>query len=139
MAQQVLVQLVDDLDGTTSDDISTIQFGLDGVEYEIDLRESNAERIRNILADYVTSARRTGGRRKPGTRPGQSGSSGSDEAARIRKWAAENGVELAARGRIPSHVIEQYKQAQEAEARPKSKTSAAAKRPSKRAAAAKKD
>lgn len=132
MAQKVLVQYVDDLDGTTSDDISTVQFGLDGVEYEIDLGESNAERIRKILAEYVAAARRTGGRRKAGTRVGQSS---SGEASKIREWAAQNGVELAARGRIPSDVIERYKQAQEAEAKPKK--TVAAKRTTKRAAAKK--
>src|ERR1700741_4095539 len=65
MAQKVLVQLVDDLDGTTSDSsISTVQFALDGVTYEIDLTDSNDERLRGLFSDYVTSARRTGGRVK---------------------------------------------------------------------------
>ena len=37
MAQKVIVELVDDLDGTVSEDISTVTFALDGVSYEIDL------------------------------------------------------------------------------------------------------
>src|SRR5215471_16356214 len=100
MAQQVLVQLVDDLDGTSSEGISSVQFGLDGVNYEIDLNTENAERLREVMADYVTAARRTGGRLKRGSRPdGATASSG--DAAKIREWAAGNGFELAARGRIP--------------------------------------
>jgi hypothetical protein len=110
MAQKVLVQLIDDLDGTSSDDVTTVQFGLDGVTYEIDLSGTNADRLRDMLADYVGSARRTGGRVKRGARPGQGGT--NNDAGAIREWAQANGIELAARGRIPSHVAESYRQAQ---------------------------
>jgi len=116
MAQKVLVQLIDDLDGTASDDVTTVQFGLDGVTYEIDLSDSNADRLRDLLADYVGSARRTGGRVRRGARPGQAA---NNDAGAIREWAQANGIELAARGRIPSHVAESYRQAQaEEKARP---------------------
>ncbi|HEY7595412.1 MAG TPA: Lsr2 family protein [Actinophytocola sp.] len=112
MAQKVLVQLIDDLDGEASDDVTTVQFGLDGVTYEIDLSESNADQLRNLLADYVAAARRTGGRVRRGTRPGQGGGAANNDAGAIREWAQANGIELAARGRIPSHVAESYRQAQ---------------------------
>lgn len=113
MAQKVLVQLVDDLDGTSSQDVSTVLFGLDGVSYEIDLSDTNAERLRESLAEYVDAARRTGGRIKRGTRPAQPGkSANSGEAGQIREWALQNGFELAGRGRIPSHVLDAYKAAQ---------------------------
>jgi len=126
MAQKVLVQLVDDLDGTSSQDVSTVLFGLDGVSYEIDLSDSNAERLRESLQEFVDSARRTGGRVKRGARPAQSGrSANSGEAGQIREWALENGYELAGRGRIPSHVVEAYKEAQAA---PKAVAKAAPKR-----------
>jgi hypothetical protein len=116
MAQQVLVQLVDDLDGTASDDIATIQFGLDGAAYEIDLSSSNADRLRDVVADYVANARRTGGRVKRGMRPALAGkSSANGDAAQIREWAQVNGIELAARGRIPAHVVDSYREAQAAE------------------------
>lgn len=112
MAQKVLVQLIDDLDGAASEDVTTVQFGLDGVTYEIDLSDSNADQLRNLLADYVASARRTGGRVRRGTRPGQGGAAANNDAGAIREWAQANGIELAARGRIPSHVAESYRQAQ---------------------------
>jgi hypothetical protein len=126
MAQKVLVQLVDDLDGTSAEDIATVQFGLDGVTYEIDLSDTNAERLRDSLQEFVDSARRTGGRVKRGVRPAQPGkASGSGEAGQIREWALENGFELAGRGRIPSHVVEAYKESQ---AEPKVTAKAAPKR-----------
>ncbi|HEX2130164.1 MAG TPA: Lsr2 family protein [Actinophytocola sp.] len=118
MAQKVLVQLVDDLTGEASDDISTVLFGLDGASYEIDLTEDNAERLRATLAEYVGSARRTGGRVKRGTRP-SGGGGANGEAGQVREWAAENGFELSARGRIPGHVLDAYKEAQSTEKAPK--------------------
>lgn len=121
MAQQVLVQLVDDLDGTHSEDVTTVLFGLDGVTYEIDLTEANADRLRGTLSVYVDAGRRTGGRIKRGTKTG-SGQNGSGEAAQVREWALENGYELSGRGRIPSHVVEAYREAKrEAEAKAKAK------------------
>ncbi|MGB3443117.1 MAG: Lsr2 family protein [Actinophytocola sp.] len=128
MAQKVLVQLVDDLDGTSSEDVSTVLFGLDGVSYEIDLSDDNAERLRENLAEYVESARRTGGRIKRGTRPAQSKAGNSGEAGQIREWALESGYELAGRGRIPSHVVEAYKEAQSEAKQAKSGAKPAAKR-----------
>jgi hypothetical protein len=119
MAQQVLVQLVDDLDGTTSSDVSTVLFSLDGVTYEIDLSESNAERLRGSLAEYVEAARRVGGRIRRGGKAGQNGSGAANDAGLVRKWANENGFGLSGRGRIPSHVVEAYRAAKaEAEQKP---------------------
>ena len=127
MAQKVLVQLVDDLDGTTSDGVTTVQFGLDGVAFEIDLTDSNADRLRKVFADYVNSGRRTGGRVKRGVRPATNGASANNDAGQIREWAQANGIELAARGRIPGHVVESYREA-EADERARATTNGAPKR-----------
>ncbi|MGH3879418.1 MAG: histone-like nucleoid-structuring protein Lsr2 [Actinophytocola sp.] len=127
MAQKVLVQLVDDLDGTTSDSVSTVQFGLDGVMYEIDLTDGNADRLRDTFAEYVNSGRRTGGRVRRGSGVGRSGGANND-ATQIREWAQANGIELAARGRIPAHVAESYRQAQK-DATAKAGNGAAKRRP----------
>lgn len=121
MAQKVLVQFVDDLDGSSSDDVTTVQFALDGVSYEIDLNAANAERLRKIYADHVGVARRTGGRLKAGARPGGKAAR-SGEAGQIREWALENGYELSGRGRIPSHVVDAYKEAQQPKPAPVAKT-----------------
>ena len=111
MAQKVLVQLVDDLDGTSSNDISTVTFGLDGVSYEIDLNESNASNLRDHLSEFISSARRTGGRVKRGTAGVASGSGRNREQTQaIREWAKKNGHEVSDRGRIPSEVTDAYHQ-----------------------------
>jgi hypothetical protein len=121
MAQKVLVQLVDDLDGTSSSDISTVTFGLDGVSYEIDLNEDNASNLRDHLSEFIASARRTGGRVKRGGTPAGTASAGSgrnrEQTQAIREWAKKNGHEVSDRGRIPAAVIQAFEAAQAAPAK----------------------
>lgn len=105
MARKVLVRLVDDLDGLPSEDVATVTFSLDRVMYQIDLNASNAGKLRDGLAQYVTAARRTGGRVKRGT--GRVRGTGNDGPA-IRAWARTQGHELAERGRIPSHIVDAF-------------------------------
>lgn len=116
MAQKVTVTLVDDLDGGQADE--TVEFSLDGVAYQIDLSNDNAAELRDALANFVSSARRAGGRKKPGPRPGGGARStgGSTSADReqnqaIREWARKRGLKVSDRGRIPADVVEQYHKA----------------------------
>ena len=112
MAQRTIVQYVDDLDGTTSDEIKTVTFALDGVTYDIDLTPNNAARLSNFLDDYIQAARRTGGRVKRGTSPkGSTPGTNRDQTKAIRDWARQNGYELSDRGRIPSNVTEAFEAA----------------------------
>lgn len=115
MAQKTIVQLVDDLDGTASDDIATVTFGLDGVSYEIDLAEGNASNLRKSLEEFVAAARRTGGRIKRGTASATtngSAAAGREQAQAVRDWARRNGHEISARGRIPATIQEAFEAAQ---------------------------
>jgi hypothetical protein len=115
MAQKVTVQLVDDLDGTQSKDISTVTFGLDGASYEIDLTDANAENLRKALGEFTAHARRVGGRLKRGTAaasPGGSATASHEQAQAIREWARRNGYEVSNRGRIPASLIEAFEAAQ---------------------------
>lgn len=115
MAQKTIVQLVDDLDGTASDDIATVTFGLDGVSYEIDLTEGNASNLRKTLEEFVSAARRTGGRIKRGTASvttNGSAGAGREQAQAVRDWARRNGHEISARGRIPANIQEAFEAAQ---------------------------
>jgi hypothetical protein len=109
MAQRVSVVLVDDLDG--SEAAETVSFGLDGVQYEIDLSENNADKLREVLAGYIGHARRAGGRRKTGSASSRStsnGRSGGASAADVRAWARENGWDVPERGRVSAEVREAY-------------------------------
>lgn len=107
MAQKVLVELVDDLDGSVAEE--TVEFGLDGVSYEIDLSEPNASELRDSLAQYLEYARRSGGRKRVGRRSGgQPATVDREQNQAIREWARQNGFEVSDRGRIPTEVVEAY-------------------------------
>lgn len=114
MAQKVTVQLVDDVDGSEAE--STVEFGLDGVDYTIDLSTDNAAKLRDALASYVSSARRVGGRKRSGAKAGKAAAAPStadrERNQAIREWAREQGKQVSDRGRIPSEVVEAYDKAQ---------------------------
>ncbi|TQS40457.1 histone-like nucleoid-structuring protein Lsr2 [Cryptosporangium phraense] len=117
MARKELVILTDDLDNSEIDpssvDRATVNFGIDGVEYEIDLGSGNQAKLREILDEYVQAARRTGGTvrkgRKQATSTATSSSSRAENAA-IREWAESNNIDVNSRGRLPNEVIERYRQ-----------------------------
>ena len=58
MAKQVITLLTDDLDGGEAD--RTVEFGLDGVNYTIDLSEKNTAKLRKALDPYLGAATRVG-------------------------------------------------------------------------------
>jgi hypothetical protein len=111
VAQRVEVVLVDDLDGGPADE--TVQFGLDGVGYEIDLTADNAAALREAFAVYVGHARKTSGRRSAarGGGRGAAASGRSSQTAAIRAWAKQQGLPVNERGRIPATIVAQYEAA----------------------------
>ncbi|MFC1408944.1 Lsr2 family protein [Streptacidiphilus sp. N1-12] len=104
MAQKVVIELSDDLDG--SEAVETVTFALDGRSYEIDLSEKNAGKLRKSLVPYVEAGRRQGGARRGPKRIAV----GNDRPnpVEVRAWAAAQGIDVAPRGRVPAEVIEKY-------------------------------
>jgi hypothetical protein len=86
--------MIDDLDG--SEDAQPIRLALADQTWEIDLSDANAERLARALEPFVRVARPVG--RK---------STDNGESALIREWAAQNGIELSPKGRIPSDIVTQ--------------------------------
>ncbi|ADI09073.1 Lsr2-like protein [Streptomyces bingchenggensis BCW-1] len=111
MAQKVQVLLVDDIDGGEADE--TVTFALDGKSYEIDLTTDNADKLRDALEPYTKGGRRTGGRAAAarGKAAARATTGGSQDTAKIRAWAKENGHEVNDRGRVPATVREAYEKA----------------------------
>ena len=105
MAQKVNIVLVDDIDGTDADE--TVTFALDGKEYEIDLTNKNAGKLRDALAPFVAHARRSGGGSR-GRRSRGASSSRGGHAAEIRAWARDNGYTVSERGRVSAEVKAAY-------------------------------
>ena len=112
MAQKVTTHLVDDLTGDVIETGKgrTVQFAFDGSNYEIDLSDDNADSLREAFSDYIAAARKVSGRstRAASSSAAPKGRSNPDELAKIREWAAANGHEVAARGRISQQVRDAY-------------------------------
>jgi hypothetical protein len=104
MSSKVLVVLEDDVDGGKAEE--TVTFGIDGMQYEIDLNTQNAEKLRGALEGYVSKARKVSGKRSSSTKI----SSGIDNHA-VRAWAEANGIEVSKRGRISRDIVSQFKAA----------------------------
>lgn len=109
MAQQTTVTLLDDLDGSEADE--QVEFAVDGRSYEIDLSAANSARLRDALAPFISAARRSGGRRTPsGAAPAPRSSTDREQNQAIREWAQQQGMTISERGRIPSNVLEAYRE-----------------------------
>ena len=65
MAERIVVQLVDDINGAeiTDDSGERINFSVRGVDYQIDLSAANVAKFEKALAPYLDAATRVGGRR----------------------------------------------------------------------------
>jgi hypothetical protein len=107
MAKQTTVTLVDDMDGTGADE--TVVFSIGGRDYEIDLSEVNAGKLREAFAPFVDKARVVRGTRRSSASSSGSGSTASrEETQKMRAWANENGFTVSDRGRLPVNVQEAY-------------------------------
>jgi hypothetical protein len=75
------------------------------VEYEIDLTNENAQRLRESLGQWTGPARKVSGRARRGTaRRVQDGG----QTAKVREWAKANGYTVSDRGRIAADVRAAY-------------------------------
>jgi Lsr2 len=113
MVQRTTVQLIDDITGEAIEDGKgrTVTFAVDGVEYEIDLGEQQANKFAEALDTYVTHARKLGGRRGTST-PNRATKTERDYNPKaVREWAKSNKVDLPARGRIPADVLQKFRDA----------------------------
>ncbi|MGC5225275.1 histone-like nucleoid-structuring protein Lsr2 [Micromonospora sp. DT81.3] len=102
MVTKTVVSVVDDIDG--SDSAETVTFTYQGATYEIDLARKNRDALDAALSPFIEAARST----SRGGAPRAKAQVEQDPAA-IRAWAADNGIEVSARGRIPRSVRDQYK------------------------------
>jgi Lsr2 len=103
MSQQMVTTIEDDIDGGEASE--TVEFGLDGVTYVIDLNDENAKKLRAAFQPFVAKARRTSGRK------GQATIVRDFEPKAVRRWADANGIEVSERGRIAMIVVEQFRAA----------------------------
>ena len=124
--QRVEVELEDDLTGGPADE--TVQFGVDGTTYELDLNARHAADLRHRLAPFVEHARWV--RRRVSRVPVRTAAS-RERSRQVRAWAEQQGIEVADRGRLPADIIRQYENARDSgqPPAPKGRRSSSARRP----------
>jgi hypothetical protein len=111
MAQKIQTLLIDDLDGGEAE--STLRFGLDGSEYEIDLSAKHAEALRKALEPYMSAARRASGSivRRPGRSGRRAATAAGPDSTSVREWAKAQGIEVKDRGRVPAELVVKFRAA----------------------------
>ena len=114
MAQKVIRQFIDDIDGSQAE--RTFSFAVDGIHYEIDLSSDNIKEFNDAIAGFIESARKvkaTGAvRRAHKTSPPTSGTGRSREQIQaVRQWARQHGHSINDRGRIPASIQQAFDQA----------------------------
>lgn len=138
MAERMVRQLIDDLDGTEIENGSgeRVVFTLRGATYQIDLSPENVKKLDKALKPFIDAAVRV---RRSSERDGQAaGHTGTPKGntasragrkngraakktgrtrtskvqpASIREWARRNGYQMSERGRISSEIMEAFKAA----------------------------
>jgi hypothetical protein len=101
--QRVEVRLEDDLTGGPADE--TVKFGLEGMDYEVDLSSRHAAEFRRQLAPFVERARRVRSQR---SRARARTAASRERSREIRAWAEQQGYSVAEHGRLPGNIIYEY-------------------------------
>jgi hypothetical protein len=101
----------DDLDNS-EDDVRTVRFALDKINYEIDLSAANDTRLRDALARFVNAATEVKNKPAPGRGRKTAAAAGTrpdkEQAQAIREWARANGYQVSERGRISVTIQEAF-------------------------------
>ncbi len=113
MAQKVETVFIDDLDGSEAE--STVRFGLDGSDYEIDLNAAHASELRNALEKYIGAGRKLNGTaRRAGRSSARKSPNSGPNPSEVREWAKSQGIEVKDRGRVPAELVVKFKAAADA-------------------------
>lgn len=105
MAQRTQILYVDDIDGSEAE--GTVRFGLDSVDYEIDLNKKHADQLAKAIAPYIDAARKVPSAR----RAARSSRPARHNQSDVRAWARAQGLKVSDRGRIPADVLAKYESA----------------------------
>ena len=95
--------VIDDVTGDPikDGDAMKMSLGLDGQWYELEVSSETEGRVREWVEDVLQHARKVSAPKAARTY----------DAAVVRKWAEEQGLEVPARGRLPRTVVDQWREA----------------------------
>ncbi|ATL70794.1 histone-like nucleoid-structuring protein Lsr2 [Nocardia terpenica] len=115
MVNRTVVETYDDLTGEKVDSEivpdPTINFVVDGMEYEIDLGATNRDKFFAGLDPYIKAARKTGRRRGSSrtSKPSHKGAAVPREQLNaMREWAKKHGYKISERGRISQDIQDAF-------------------------------
>lgn len=114
MAERIVRQLIDDLDGAEIPDGEgeRVEFSVRGVDYQIDLSKANIARLDKALKPYIDAAAKvSSGRTRRVKVSERRGSVPKEQLSAIREWARKNGYDISDRGRIKAEIIEAFEAA----------------------------
>ena len=114
MAQKVIRQFVDDIDGSEAE--RTFSFAVDGTHYEIDLSRENIQEFNEAIAGFVESARKVntkndGHRARKSSSTHRGTAQSREHIQAVRQWARQHGHTISNRGRIPASIQQAFDQA----------------------------
>jgi Lsr2 len=114
VAQRIETVFIDDLDGSEAN--TTIRFGLDGAEFEIDLNTAHADEFRKTAEQYMEAGRKvSGGARRTARSSARRGAASSGpSSSEVRDWAKGHGYDVKERGRIPAELVVKFQAATDA-------------------------
>lgn len=112
VAKRVVEHLISDLSGEEIPADSaggTVEFGVSGTLYAVDLTEAELQDFNDALAPYVDVAQKLTNRgariNRTTVSSSQAGKRSKDQLTAIRTWAKKNGHEISERGRVPEAVL----------------------------------
>lgn len=111
MAKKIQTLLIDDIDGSPAD--GTVQFGIDGDMYSIDLSSKHSIELYKSIEKFRDHGTRLG-RMHLKTRASEATVKRApvgvnrERNADIRAWAEKEGIPVSTRGRIQESVIAKY-------------------------------
>ena len=113
MAERIVRQLIDDLDGSEIPENGgeRVEFSVRGVTYQIDLSTANAAKFDKALKPFVAGAMKVRSGRAQRGKASNGSSASREQLAAIREWARNNGHQVSDRGRIKTEVIKAFEAA----------------------------
>ncbi|MDR0959035.1 MAG: Lsr2 family protein [Propionibacteriaceae bacterium] len=109
MAKHTQTIITDDMDGTEGG--TTVNFAFEGVAYEIDLSDANAERLRSELSPWIEKARPVRNVAKAPRNRRSASATDKEALAAMREWGRDNGFKVSDRGRVSAELQEAYAKA----------------------------
>ena len=107
MAQKVVREFIDDIDGSAAE--RTFTFAVDGTVYEIELSSANIAEFQSAIGGFIESARKvratSNGQRQRGGSPTDDLRERRERLNEVREWARKNGYSVSDRGRVSAEVL----------------------------------